>query len=278
MTWRTIDPRRTKWHSANLTIARCSSSFPLSSRNRQCSNSSKSSRRKKNRALPAHRPISSAPAGFSFSPASLSHVLGVSTVRNSPMGGAEPCRARGRARETRIGAMDTLPSGEYHEANSDEFADHGGAAVLGSCATRWRRFGATTAAHPESRAGECQVHTTTYNRCGRYSRPPGACIRGSPHLSEQPARDQRGENRRIVDAWHLRVYQQQRTFGRLSRVRRGKWGQVFRHKFCDLSAGARQPQDDHHNGRNRDGRHGRVFRDPGSSAIVGISRSPSGGE
>jgi hypothetical protein len=35
---------------------------------------------------------------------------------------------------------------------------------------------------------------------------------------------------------------------------------------------------DHHNGRNRDGRHGRVFRDPGISAIVDISRSPSGGE
>ena len=51
---------------------------------------------------------------------------------------------------------------DCHEANSDDFADRSGAAVLGSGATRWRRFGATTAAHlqvEQANARYTQQHT-----------------------------------------------------------------------------------------------------------------------
>src|SRR5260370_499503 len=48
------------------------------------------------------------------------------------------------------------------------------------------------------------------------------------------------------------------------------------HKFCDLRADARDAQDDHHNSRNHNRRYGRVLRNPGTSAFVDISRSPSG--
>jgi len=50
------------------------------------------------------------------------------------------------------------------------------------------------------------------------------------------------------------------------------------HKFCDLRADARDAQDDHHNSRNHNRRYGRVLRNPGTSAFVDISRSPSGDE
>ena len=45
----------------------------------------------KEKKRPPRLEISSASAGFSFSPANLSQVPGVSTVRDFPMRGAEPC-------------------------------------------------------------------------------------------------------------------------------------------------------------------------------------------